>query len=267
MTTLSPDMSDTTGSPLPLGEIVQGPSPFEQFLDRHQTALAASAVALAIAIGGFMVYRTIQEDQAISAGHALSAAKDLDSLQKVQSDYPGTPAAVTAQLAQADKLWNEGQQDQAIENLRQIITHHPTHPASALAQQSLGLRLFSQGKNDEAISALQEVIARTDARYLAPAANIALGDIAKSTGKKEQAAESYRTVSREFPDSPFANIAAEKLKYLDFIAPTEIEAPPAVNEPPPSLAQPDAEGAKASTGNPLIDGLNSPKQKSTPKKK
>jgi TolA-binding protein len=254
-------MSDLSSSPLPLGEIVQGPSAFEQFLDRNQKALAAASVAVALSIGGYMVYRTIQADEAMAAGQALYAAKDVDALQKVSTDFAQTPAAVTASLAASDLLWKKGQQDEAIARLREILASHPTHPAAAIAQQSLGLRLLAQGKSGDAKSAFEAVLARSDARFLVPAATLSLGDIAKSEGNLKAAEESYRAISRDFPNSPFVNAAQERLKFLSFQAPTEIDPPPAVEAPPASLAQPPSEEESSNTGNPLIDGLKQKKKK------
>lgn len=252
-------MSELPSTPVPLGEIVQGPSAFEQFLDRHQKALAVTAVVCALGIGGWMVNRTIQADQALAAGSALFAAKDPAALEKVSTDFAGTPAAVTASLAASDLLWKNDKQDEAIQHLRDILANHSTHPAAAVAQQSLGLRLLAQGKMDDAQSAFEAVLVRTDARYLAPIAHISLGDIAKSAGKIEVAEKHYRTVIDDFSDSSFLNTAQDRLKFLSYQAPTEIEPPPSVEEPPASLAQPTDDEEPAKTGNPLIDGLKNKK--------
>jgi len=254
------DMSDLSSAPLPIGEIVQGPSAFEQFLDRHQKTLAFAALTVALSVGGLMVYRTIQADEALAAGHRLYAAKDVASLEKIAADFPSAPAAVSASLAAADLLWKEGRQDDAIARLQSIISAHSSHPAAALAQQSLGLRLMAQGKTAEAQSAFEAVLARSDARYLAAPATLALGDLAKSQDKRQEAEEHYRSVSRDFPDSPFVNAASERLKFLSYQSPTEIAPPPSIEEPPASLAKPDAADAKSDTGNPLIDGLNKSKK-------
>lgn len=248
-------MPELPSTPVPLGEIVQGPSAFEQFLDRHQKALAVTTVIGAIGIGAWMINRTIQADQALAAGNALFAAKDATTMDKIRKDFAGTPAAVTAALTASDLLWKNGQQDEAIEHLRDILANHSTHPAAAIAQQSLGLRLLAQGKMDDAQSAFEAVIARADASYLAPIAHISLGDIAKSAGKIEIAEKHYRTVINDFSDSSFLNTAQDRLKFLSYQAPTEIEPPPSVEEPPASLAQPTAVEQPAKTGNPLIDDL------------
>lgn len=249
-------MSDPSTNPVPIGEIVQGPSAFEQFLENNQKLIAISAVAVALAIGGIMVYRTIQKDHAAEAGAALSAAKDIASLEKVKVDYANTPSSVTAGLAIADKLWSTGQQDEAIAALKEIIEKFPQHPACAVAQNTLGHRLMAQGKNVEAAVAFQAVLNRENERFLAPSAMIAIGDTYKKEGNLEKASELYKKVSAEFKDSPFANMAADRIKFLHFAAPTEIEPPPA---PAPSTTpdKPTGAGLGTGTGNPLLDSLSS----------
>lgn len=252
-------MSDPSTNPLPLGEIVQGPSAFEQFLENNQKLIAVAAVVVALGIGGFMVYRTIEKDRALSAGAAFVAAEDIADLEKVKLEYASTPSSVTAALSIADKQWASGQQDEAIATLQEIIAKFPKHPATVVAQNALGYRFLSQGKTNEATSAFQAVIDRDETNYLAPAATIALGDIAKKAGEKEKAAELYKSVGKDFADSPFANIAAEREKFLNFQAPAEVEAPPVVTEPPPLLVKPESDlPTSPGTGNPALDSLISP---------
>jgi tetratricopeptide (TPR) repeat protein len=258
-------MSDPSSQPLPIGEIVQGPSAFEQFLESHQKLIAVSAVAIALSIGGFMVYRTIQQDHAADAGAALSAAKDIAALEKVKVDFSDTPSAITAAVGIADKLWSNGQQDEAISTLREIIEKFPNHPAAVVAQNALGYRLLAQGKTDDASQAFQAVIDREDGRYLAPAATIALGYIAKKSGDLEKAASLYKKVSTEYNDSPFATVAADRTKFLNFTAPVEVEPPPAVTEPPASLTKPDdLPSNDSSNGNPLLENLKPSDEKAEP---
>lgn len=249
-------MSDPSTHPVPIGEIVQGPSAFEQFLDKNQKLIAVSAVAAALAIGGVMVYRTIQQDHAAEAGAALSAAKDIAALEKVKTDYADTPSAVSAAMGIADKLWSNGQQDEAIATLKDIMAKFPQHPAAVVAQNTLGYRLMAQGKSGDATLAFQAVVDRESERYLAPSAMIALGDLAKKEGNLEKASELYKKVSAEFKDSPFANMAADRIKFLHFTPPTEIEPPPAPTPPAEEASITPEKPTGAAIGSPMLDILS-----------
>ncbi len=188
------NMSDQSNNPIPLGEIVQGPSAFEQFLDRNQKMMAFSAIAVALGVGGFMVYKTIAEDHALSAGAAYSSAQDIADLEKVKQEYADTAASATASLAIAEKQWGNKQEDEAISTLRQLIQDFPKHPAAAIAQQTLGNRLLAQGKTGDAELAFQAVIDNPQSAYLAPAALVALGDIAKKAGDLTKAEERVKKI-------------------------------------------------------------------------
>lgn len=250
-------MSEPSTDPVPLGEILQGPSPFEQFLERNQKLIAVAAVAVGLGIGGYMVYRTIAADTATAAGAALSQAKDIADLEKVKTEYANTPSAVTAALQISDKQWANNQQDEAIATLREIIEKFPQHPAHLIAQNALGNRLLEQGKTGDAEVAFQAVIDSPSGAFLAPMAMISLGDIASKGGDKAKAEELYKKVGEKYKESTFATMATDRLKFLNFVAPTEVEAPPVVTPPPASIAQPDPAPAPANpNGNPLLDTLN-----------
>lgn len=251
-------MSEPLTSPVPLGEIIQGPSPFEKFLESNQKILAVGAVVVALSIGGYMIYRTIEADHRSDAGAALSAAKDIADLEKIKNDFSGTPSAASAALAIAEKQWSNTQQDEAIATLNEIIQKNPNHPARLLARSALAYRLLAQGKTGDAEAAFQAVIDNPDSHFLAPAALIALGDIAKKSGNKEKAEMSYNKVGKEYSDSKFAQIATERLKFINFQAPVEVEAPPTPQAPPASISLPDApptNPTNALNKNPLLKHL------------
>jgi predicted negative regulator of RcsB-dependent stress response len=251
-------MSDPLTSPVPLGEIIQGPSPFEKFLESNQKILAVGAVVMALSIGAYMIYRTIEADHRADAGAALSAAKDIADLEKIKNDFSGTPSAASATLAIAEKQWSNTQQDEAIDTLKGIIQQNPNHPVQLLAKSTVAYRLLAQGKTGDAEVAFQAVIDNPDSHFLAPAALIALGDIAKKSGNKEKAELNYNKVGKEYSDSKFAQIATERLKFINFQAPVEVEAPPTPQAPPASISQPDApptDPTDALNENPLLKQL------------
>lgn len=259
-------MSNETNNPIPLGEIVQGPSAFEQFLERNQKLMAVSAIALALGIGGFMVYKTIAEDHAAAAGAAYSAAKDVADFEQVRKDFADTPSAATAALSLAEKQWADKKEDEAIATLRELIAKSPSHPAAVIAQMTLGNHLLAQGKMGDAESAFQAIVDQPKAAYLAPAALIAMGDMAKKAGDLPKAEDLYKKVSKDYGENALAQTAQERVRFLNFKEPVEIEAPPVVQEPPASILSP-TDGAlptNVDTGNPLLDQLSSPTPEETP---
>ena len=219
--------ADLPESNIPLAEISQGPSAFEQFLDRNQKNLIALAILVALGTAGYVVYSGIQESHETTAGTALTKAEDLASLQAVINDHAETRAARSAMVLLADKQWSEGQQDAAVETLRKFIDSHPNHPAIGSARASLGAKLMAQGKSGDATAVFQEIADDPKERFIAPFALIALGDIAKAGGDTAKAETHYSRVSTEFSASSFAQTASQRVASLKAKSPTEVEPPPA----------------------------------------
>ena len=223
-TTMSQDIQDSS---TPLAEISQGPSRFEQFLDRNQKNLVVLGVLIALAAAGWVVYDGIRSGKRDSAGAALNQADDLAKLQEVIKSHSGTPAEGSAHVLLAERQWNEGQQDAAIETLRSFVESQPSHPAVPNALASLAAKKMIQGKSDEAKSLFEDLIDRENAVYLAPFALISLGDIALAAGDENAAKGYYEKARTEHPSSPFANTASQRAPMVEAKMPTEIDPPPA----------------------------------------
>lgn len=226
-------------SATPLAEISQGPSAFEQFLDRNQKNLIILAVLIAVGTAAFVVYRGVADSREKTAGNALNKAEDLAALQAVVNDHPGTRASHTAMILLAERQWSEGQQDTAIETLRKFIAGQPEHPALGSAKASLGTKLMAQGKGGDAAALFQEIADDPKERFVAPFALISLGDLAKAGGDLAKAESHYNRVKTDFPDSGFAETATQRSASLKAKAPQEIDPPPAPKpEEKPAAAAP-----------------------------
>ena len=232
---MSPDSPDSPDTPRPIGEIVQGPSAFDQFMDRNQKNLIILTVIVAIAAAGTVIYRGIASSKEHTAGAVLNKAEDLTSLQGLIQEHSGTAAAASAQVLLAARQWSEGQQDSAIETLKKFIAGNAGHPARPTAQASLGSKLQAQGKMADAKKVFQELAEDPSARFLAPYALLSLGDIAKAAGETEQAAKFYQKAKNDFADSSFAGAISQRIAMLKAQMPVEIDAPPAPAAPATSI--------------------------------
>lgn len=242
----------TPDSPTPLAEISHGPSAFEAFLDRNQKNLVILAVLLAIAAGALVVYRGIEDSREQGAGEAMVKATDLASLQEVIRDHANTRAGQSAMILLADRQWNEGQQDAAIETLRKFIAANPEHPALGSAKASLGAKWMAQGKTAEAAAVFEEVAAEARHAYVAPYALIALGDMAKAAGDPAKAEGYYGRVKSDFPESRFVMSADQRLASCKAKPPVEIEPPPAPAPTPAPTPAPEATPAPAPAPTPEV---------------
>ena len=266
-------MSDLSSTPIPLGEISQGPSALEQFLDRNQKLITIAAIVAALGLGAYFVSNQIKADHAADASVALTKAQDIADLEKIVKDFDSTPSAASAMLAIAEKQWGNLQKEEAVTTLRAMIEKFPDHAARPIAQSTLGYHLIDLGKTGDAEVIFKGIIDDQNARFLAPAAMVALGDLAKQNKDLVKAKEYYDKASKEYTDSSLANMAKDRAQFLNFQAPTEIEAPPAPVTPPAtlplngagSLIQPDdAETTPPADGNPLLDSLKGKPDMDTP---
>jgi hypothetical protein len=219
--------ADLPESPTPLAEISQGPSAFEQFLDKNQKNLIILTILLAIGAAALVVYRGIEKSREESAGAELNKAADLAALQAVVKDHADTHAASSALILMADRQWSDGQQDAAITTLREFIAANPEHPAFSTARASLGAKLMAQGKTADAVPLFEEIANDPKARFIAPYALISLGDIAKLAGDLDKAEASYSRVKKDFADSSFVDTANKRIAALKAKPPVEVEPPPA----------------------------------------
>ncbi len=219
-------------SPTPLAEISQGPSAFEQFLDRNQKNLILAAILVALGTAGYVVYSGIEEGRQKTAGAELIKADDLASLQSLVSGHADTRAAKSAALLLAEKQWTEGQQDNAVETLRKFIDSSANHPALGSAKASLGAKLMAQGKTGDATTLFQEIADDPKDRFIAPFALIALGDMAKAAGDLAKAESNYNRINTEFAGSSFNQTAGKRIASLKAKPPVEIAPPPKPADPP-----------------------------------
>lgn len=243
--------TDPQDSPRLLGEISQGPSAFEQFLDRNQKNLIILSIAIALGVAVFLVYQGIATSKERSAGADLVKAEDLAALQNLIKEYPATAAAGTANLALAERQWTEGQQATAVETLKAFIANNAKHPAVPSAKVSLAAKLKEQGKTDEAKAIFLDLSEAPESRFLAPYALISLGDLARAAGNLEDAEKSYQKAKTVLPGNSFSNTIDQRLANLKAKAPVEIDPPPA---PPANAGTPGAPNLPT-PGSPAIPGL------------
>lgn len=230
--------SKPSESATPLAEITQGPSKFEEFLDRNQKLLVVVAILIALGAAAFVVYRGIEQGRQETAGAELIAARDMNDLKTVINNHEGTQAAKSATVLLAEAQWDSDQQQESIATLEAFLAAEPDHPATPTAKASLAGKWMVQGKNAEAVELFEEIADDPSARHFAPYALICIGDIARSAGDTSRAEEAYSRASSEFSTSEYAGIASNRLRDLKAQPPVEVE-PPAPLETP-DLGIPDS---------------------------
>lgn len=238
-------------SPTPLAEISQGPSVFEQFLDRNQKNLIALAVLLALGTAAYVVYDGLRQGAQTTAGNELMKAADTAAFRQVAETHKDSLAGGTAKVLLAERLWTEDKKDDAVQTLRSFLSGQPTHPAAPAARANLAAKLMSQGKTADATKEFESLVSDSSSSYLAPYALLCLGDLALTAGNPEKAAKYYDQVKTQYADSDFAKTVTERSAALKAKLPAEVEPPPA---PPAEKAAP----ASAPAASPAAPAASAP---------
>lgn len=237
--------SGPSDTPAPLGEIEHGPSKFEQFMEKNLKVLLALGLVIILAVAAYVILSQLNQAKNEEAGHALLAAQDAEALRSVEADFADTPSAGSAKMLLADKLWEEGQEDEAISTLEALISDYPEHPLVPNARFSLATMWHKQGQRDQAVSAFESLLNDSSATFLHPLTLIQLGDLAKAAGNDDQAKAYYERKIEEFGDFADQNLATTRLNLVGVIAPERVE--PALPAPPTPPTPPAAPAVETST--------------------
>jgi predicted negative regulator of RcsB-dependent stress response len=135
--------------------------------------------------------------------------------EKLHDDFGSTDAGDIAAVYLGQIALAEGQPDRARELWNGFVDEHGDH---LLANQTR-INLFrldrSNGKADDVATKLSAMLDQTDAPL---PQDIILGELAATQvelGKKQEAIQTYQRIVDEFPQSPYARDARQKIGELD----------------------------------------------------
>jgi len=200
---------------------------------RGATEAVAIAVAAALLVGGFFLYRAWQER---SAGTALSEA--LGVMDAPLAGEPGaspgvkTYATAVERRAEADKLLKKAaahgstssgraasvilaasgadKPEQSLDAFEKAARQAHSETAAA-AEIDAAKLLVSQGKASEAIERLKRAIDSPKTAAPRDALLFALGEIYEQTGAQADARATYQRLITDFPNSAYRAEARQKV--------------------------------------------------------
>lgn len=202
------------GEVRPIAEIEIGPAKHEQFLDQNYKKIILAVLAVALLVGGYIVFQVTSEEKIRESGAALVAAMHDEggaasaAFENVEKEFSGTNAAVTADYLNAVSLWEQGKADEGNAVMAAFIDKAPTDLWKAQASAVLGCRYMKDGKNDEARKCFETVLSCGDTLY-APVALLSLGDMAYADKDGEKARTYYNELKERYPSSMFAMVSEE----------------------------------------------------------
>ena len=222
-------------APIPIAELDQGPSKFEEFLEKNQKKLFILAALIFLGVLAYVLMTGLEKKNAAEAGAAFMQATDEEALNKIITDHSSSPAAGTAAMAIAQLRTTDDDRTAA---LIHFIDNYPNHPGVPAKLLELALIQMNSGNNGDADLTLNKLIATDQSAFLAPIAKITLADIAASNNELAKAEEIYTEVKDS--QTHFSNVAAERLLYLKAKEPVLVKKKPVAPVPGEGIIPPTA---------------------------
>lgn len=213
------------------------------FWDRYKNWVLGILVAALLGLAAFGGYRYYSYRRDVGAAHLLSTAKTASEFQKVITEYPGTAAAGTAHLLQADAQRNEKKFEEANATLQSFLDKYPKHGMTGTARLAIGANLEALGKKDEALAVYQRLATSEPKAFTAPIALFSQIHLLKEKNQNEEARRVCETILTQYRESRLAGEVARQLRLLKGgpevpAATPSVAQPPVTNAPPPSSAAP-----------------------------
>ncbi len=149
------------------------------------------------------------------ADEAARRAKAKGLFEKLHADFGSSPAGDVSSVYLGQIALAEGQADRARELWNGFVDKHGDH----LLANETRINLFrldrSNGKADDVATKLSAMLDQTDAPL---PQDVILGELAatqEQLGKKQEAVQTYQRIVDEFPQSPYARDARQKIAELD----------------------------------------------------
>ena len=206
--------------------------------------MAAGAVlALALLAGLFYMYRSSQAEKAntalakaievyqapidpaapkpddpLSPTFADAAARQTKAkalFEELHDKYGSTVAGDVAAVYLAQIAMAENQPDRARELWNDFVDEHGEHLLASQARLNLIRLDRSQGKGQEVAGTLTAMLDEAEPPLPMDVILNELAATQEQLGKKQDAIQSYQRILDEFPQSPYAREAREKISALD----------------------------------------------------
>ena len=139
-------------------------------------------------------------------------AKEL--LQGVVDEHGGTPADV-AKVYLARILFDEGDTDGAKALWEEFVDEHPDHMLAASVRVSLLELDKAAGKTEKVVEELRASLEEQDPTIPNDVLLFELGQSLEELERSDEARDAYRRLADEYPDSPYAAQAQQKLRDLE----------------------------------------------------
>jgi TolA-binding protein len=138
----------------------------------------------------------------------------LAKLKAAADAYPSTDAGTHARYEQAATLVSLGRYAEAIDCYNEVLKRAGTGNYGQMARLGIAEAQARAGRYDEAINVLKDLAQHKEGALPIDGVLIELGRVYLDAGKPADARQAFNRIVDEFPDSPYAGEAQQKLSEL-----------------------------------------------------
>lgn len=187
--------------------------------NRQTAAAGAGALAAALLIAGFIVYRsrTLAEAAWSRLGEAQEHAyggrpdQSLLRLKELFTDYGRTKASAFGLLFQGDMMYPRGQYKEALESYSKVLERGEPKVLQPVATADIAVTQEAAGNCPEAASTAQRFLDSYADHFLAPQVHASLARCLEALGKGDQAKAAWQKIVLQYPDTSWASWAQKRL--------------------------------------------------------
>jgi TolA-binding protein len=143
------------------------------------------------------------------------AEATLAAFQRVAAEFPSTEAGVAARYHVAGELMSLGRFAEAVQAFEDVVSRAGASIYRPMARLGLAEAKAAAGQYDEAIKAFTDLSAERDSALPVDGVLMQLGRVSLKAGKTDEARAAFRRVVDEFPESPYAADAGQRLTALN----------------------------------------------------
>ncbi|HYO45766.1 MAG TPA: tetratricopeptide repeat protein [Gemmatimonadota bacterium] len=192
--------------------------------ETHRREMVGGAIALAVLVAGFFVYRGVsrgaEEDaardylmarQGYFAGNYPLAVSDL---QGFLDRHGGTPYADDALLFLGESQLQSGQPTEAVTALEKLLDEHGSSPLADNARRLLAVAYGQAGQLDRAVEKYREAIEKAPFDEQKLQIHESLARLYETQSRTEEAVAEYQAIIDLQPEGPAADEARREIAEL-----------------------------------------------------
>lgn len=174
-----------------------------------------SAGIVVVAILAIALYRGNKASNEQTASRMLSEARNVQALQAIMNQYPGTSAAQLSLLQMSKAQYDNGDYIAAQASYKSFLSQYPSHSMAGIAELGLIHCTEGLGQTEQALADYTAYAGKNANNFLTPMAIFGKARCLQTLKRYKEARATYEDFLAAHPKSEWQNDVEEALKQLD----------------------------------------------------